>query len=80
MERRPVVFSALRFVVVLLSVNAFPSSSANLLFNFYAASCPSAELMVRNTVRSASSVDPTIPGKLLRLLFHDCFVEVSFFV
>ncbi|KAH0774917.1 hypothetical protein KY290_012054 [Solanum tuberosum] len=31
--------------------------------------------MVKNTVRSASSMDPTIPGKLLRLLFHDCFVE-----
>ncbi|KAJ8561246.1 hypothetical protein K7X08_027436 [Anisodus acutangulus] len=31
--------------------------------------------MVRNTVRSASSMDPTLPGKLLRLLFHDCFVE-----
>ncbi|XVF35706.1 hypothetical protein REPUB_Repub18cG0169200 [Reevesia pubescens] len=31
--------------------------------------------MVSNTVRSASSADPTIPGKLLRLLFHDCFVE-----
>ncbi|KAG2700388.1 hypothetical protein I3760_07G228100 [Carya illinoinensis] len=31
--------------------------------------------MVRNTVRSASSADPTVPGKLLRLLFHDCFVE-----
>ncbi|XP_021275947.1 peroxidase 46-like isoform X2 [Herrania umbratica] len=34
-----------------------------------------AEFMVSNTVRSASSADPTIPGKLLRLLFHDCFVE-----
>ncbi|KAG8082552.1 hypothetical protein GUJ93_ZPchr0014g46737 [Zizania palustris] len=24
---------------------------------------------------SASTLDPTIPGKLLRMLFHDCFVE-----
>ncbi|KAF9662036.1 hypothetical protein SADUNF_Sadunf18G0011300 [Salix dunnii] len=39
------------------------------------ASCPAAELIVSNTVRSASSSDPTVPGKLLRLVFHDCFVE-----
>ncbi|XP_051151429.1 peroxidase 18-like isoform X2 [Andrographis paniculata] len=38
-------------------------------------SCPAAELMVKATVRSASAMDPTTPGKLLRLLFHDCFVE-----
>ncbi|XP_043708544.1 peroxidase 46-like [Telopea speciosissima] len=50
-------------------------ASPTLSFNFYAASCPTAEFMVRNTVRSASSLDQTLPGKLLRLLFHDCMVE-----
>ncbi|KAL0016577.1 hypothetical protein SO802_003646 [Lithocarpus litseifolius] len=76
MEKRPVAFSAtvLFNTVVVFSIAASPSS-ANLSFNFYAASCPPAEFLVRNTVRSASSVDPTVPGKLLRLLFHDCFVE-----
>ncbi|KGN55409.1 peroxidase 46 [Cucumis sativus] len=54
---------------------SFPATTLALSFGFYAATCPAAELMVRNTVRSASSVDPTVPGKLLRLLFHDCFVE-----
>ncbi|KAF0891823.1 hypothetical protein E2562_011002 [Oryza meyeriana var. granulata] len=43
--------------------------------NFYALSCPSVELAVRDVVRSASTLDSTIPGKLLRMLFHDCFVE-----
>ncbi|KAL6213030.1 hypothetical protein ACLB2K_018245 [Fragaria x ananassa] len=50
-------------------------ASAHLTLNFYSTLCPSAELMVRDTVRSASNTDPTVPGKLLRLLFHDCFVE-----
>ncbi|EOA18081.1 hypothetical protein CARUB_v10006533mg [Capsella rubella] len=60
---------------LLLFLSSLLSSSADLSFNFYANSCPLAEFLVRNTVRSATSSDPTIPGKLLRLLFHDCFVQ-----
>ncbi|CAI9755591.1 unnamed protein product [Fraxinus pennsylvanica] len=59
----------------MFSVVCFTRSSSGLSFDFYAVSCPSAEIMVKNSVRSASSTDPTIPGKLLRLFFHDCFVE-----
>nr|CAB3485013.1 unnamed protein product [Digitaria exilis] len=44
--------------------------------SFYAQSCPGVELAVRDVVRSASLLDPSIPGKLVRLVFHDCFVEV----
>ncbi|OEL17789.1 Peroxidase 18 [Dichanthelium oligosanthes] len=44
---------------------------------FYAQSCPGVELAVRDVVRSASTLDPSIPGKLLRLVFHDCFVETG---
>lgn len=62
---------------LLLFLSSRLTSSADLSFNFYASSCPVAEFLVRNTVRSATSNDPTIPGKLLRLLFHDCFVEVT---
>ncbi|KAL7159572.1 hypothetical protein ABFS83_01G036600 [Erythranthe nasuta] len=60
------------FIIFFLAT--FPSSTS-LSFDFYAVSCPVVELTVKNTVRSASDVDPTIPGKLLRLLFHDCFVN-----
>ncbi|KAK1684032.1 hypothetical protein QYE76_044880 [Lolium multiflorum] len=51
------------------------SSSLGLSPSFYALSCPGVELVVSNAVRSASTLDPTIPGKLLRMVFHDCFVE-----
>ncbi|KAB1204775.1 Peroxidase 46 [Morella rubra] len=74
MEKIRVILSAELLVFVMFSIAEAPPS-ANLSLNFYDVSCPSAELMVRNTVRSASSVDPTTPGKLLRLLFHDCLVE-----
>ena len=69
----PIAVSCL-FIIVHIFAN---SVSGSLVFNFYAASCPTAELIVRNTVSSSSSSDPSIPGKLLRLVFHDCFVEVS---
>ncbi|XP_047328523.1 peroxidase 46-like [Impatiens glandulifera] len=62
----------LSLLLLLCSVN--PSLS-QLSFNFYGISCPAAEFMVKNTVRSVSSNDPSIPGKLLRLFFHDCFVQ-----
>ncbi|KAL6652454.1 hypothetical protein ACP70R_011379 [Stipagrostis hirtigluma subsp. patula] len=52
-----------------------PSSLGQLSPSFYALSCPGVELAVRDVVRSASTLDPTIPRKLLRLVFHDCFVE-----
>ncbi|WVZ86286.1 hypothetical protein U9M48_033092 [Paspalum notatum var. saurae] len=58
--------------------NSSPSTSSTLgqlSPGFYAQSCPGVELAVRDVVRSASTLDPSIPGKLLRLVFHDCFVE-----
>ncbi|KAJ9167628.1 hypothetical protein P3X46_019245 [Hevea brasiliensis] len=78
METKPILFSPLPlfcYFLILALFSLAAAASASLSFNFYAASCPFVELMVANTVRSASSSDPTIPGKLLRLVFHDCFVE-----
>ncbi|RDX94276.1 Peroxidase 46 [Mucuna pruriens] len=76
MEKRAMVFPFHIAVSCLSIIFLFATCvSGSLVFNFYAASCPSAELVVRDTVSSSSSSDPSIPGKLLRLIFHDCFVE-----
>lgn len=64
------------FLSSLLLLLLLSSSVAELSFNFYGGSCPGAELIIRNTVRSASASDPSVLGKLLRLIFHDCFVQV----
>ncbi|KAL1337659.1 hypothetical protein AAHE18_10G154700 [Arachis hypogaea] len=71
------VFMETRRVILSIAVSSlFVFSFADSLsFNFYAASCPSAEFIIRDIVTSSSSNDPSIPGKLLRLVFHDCFVE-----
>ncbi|XP_031503732.1 peroxidase 43 [Nymphaea colorata] len=42
---------------------------------FYASTCPSAESIVASTVQSSVNADKTIAASLLRLHFHDCFVQ-----
>uniref|UniRef100_A0A162A397 Peroxidase n=1 Tax=Daucus carota subsp. sativus TaxID=79200 RepID=A0A162A397_DAUCS len=46
-----------------------------LKLGFYSSSCPNAEAIVRSTVKYYYDNDPTIAAGVLRLFFHDCFVE-----
>ncbi|KAF4378322.1 hypothetical protein G4B88_015893 [Cannabis sativa] len=50
--------------------------NAQLKTKFYSSSCPKAEAIVRSTVQSHMNKDPTVAAGLLRLHFHDCFVQV----
>ncbi|XP_062107771.1 peroxidase 47 [Humulus lupulus] len=43
--------------------------------NYYVMSCPMADLIVQNTVNRALRADPTLAAALIRLHFHDCFVQ-----
>ncbi|KAJ4752947.1 Peroxidase [Rhynchospora pubera] len=65
----------LALVLILSSISVSSSSSSDLSPDFYAFTCPNVQLFVRNTVSFFSTNDGTIPGKLLRLVFHDCMVE-----
>ncbi|KAA8545596.1 hypothetical protein F0562_020380 [Nyssa sinensis] len=42
---------------------------------FYSGSCPRAESIVQSTVNSHFKSDPTVAPGLLRMHFHDCFVQ-----
>ncbi|RCV17621.1 hypothetical protein SEVIR_3G240000v4 [Setaria viridis] len=42
---------------------------------FYDASCPTAYDVVRRVIQNARVSDPRIPASLIRLHFHDCFVQ-----
>lgn len=55
----------------------FGSSSAQLSTNFYSSSCPNLFSAVRPVVQSAISSERRMGASLLRLFFHDCFVNVS---
>ncbi|KAF0913445.1 hypothetical protein E2562_022225 [Oryza meyeriana var. granulata] len=44
--------------------------------SYYEASCPSVYDTVRRVIQEARIADPRAPASLLRLHFHDCFVNV----
>ncbi|CAA3024207.1 peroxidase 25 [Olea europaea subsp. europaea] len=50
-------------------------SQGGLKTGFYSSSCPKAESIVRSTVEAHFNKDPTVTAGLLRLHFHDCFVQ-----
>eukprot|EP00257_Ricinus_communis_P016499 XP_015574686.1 peroxidase 40 [Ricinus communis] len=47
----------------------------DLQFNIYQESCPEAEAIIFSWVETAISEDPRMAASLLRLHFHDCFVN-----
>ena len=50
--------------------------SAQLTANFYNKSCPNALYTIQTAVRSAVARENRMGASLLRLHFHDCFVNV----
>ncbi|KAF3444002.1 hypothetical protein FNV43_RR13692 [Rhamnella rubrinervis] len=51
------------------------SATAQLSSNFYATSCPRLPTIVLNGMRQAVSSDRRMGASILRLFFHDCFVN-----
>jgi len=64
---------------VLVVLGALPfSSDAQLDPSFYRDTCPKVHSIVREVVRNVSKSDPRMLASLIRLHFHDCFVQVCF--
>ncbi|KAM3392142.1 hypothetical protein ACQJBY_013336 [Aegilops geniculata] len=51
------------------------AASAQLSPTFYSTSCPGALAAIKSAVTAAVSSDPRMGASLLRLHFHDCFVQ-----
>ncbi|TKY72366.1 Peroxidase 54 [Spatholobus suberectus] len=65
---------ALCSVVFMLGAS-LPFSDAQLDPSFYRDTCPKVHSLVREVVRNVSKSDPRILASLIRLHFHDCFVQ-----
>ncbi|KAI0497863.1 hypothetical protein KFK09_021101 [Dendrobium nobile] len=63
--------AALTIVLLLLANSVAFASSLEL--HFYRKTCPKAEIIVRAVLHRHIQQDPSIPARLLRLHFHDCF-------
>ncbi|PWA60167.1 peroxidase [Artemisia annua] len=61
-------------VVLLVSINYMPCK-AQLSTTFYDNTCPTALTTIRDSVRSAVSSNRRMAALLIRLHFHDCFVQ-----
>ena len=68
-----------RFVVPIISLvvvlSGIISSEAQLSATFYDATCPNASTIIRNSIRSAILAERRMAASLIRLHFHDCFVQ-----
>jgi peroxidase len=67
------VAAAFIFMLFLLSTTA---CQAKLSSAFYHKSCPKAESAIRTAIRTAIARERRMAASLIRLHFHDCFVQV----
>ena len=66
-------------VVGYLLLVSLGSSNAQLTTNFYSNSCPNLYSTVKSVVQSAINKEARMGASLLRLFFHDCFVNVKIY-
>ncbi|KAG6743884.1 hypothetical protein POTOM_052587 [Populus tomentosa] len=62
-------------VAIVLLGMMLPQSRAQLSATFYANTCPNVSSIVSNVVQQAFQSDSRIGASLIRLHFHDCFVN-----
>lgn len=71
------VMNSITFIALCCVVVVFGSSYAQLDNSFYKNTCPKVHSIVREVVRNVSKKDTRMLASLVRLHFHDCFVQVS---
>ncbi|KAI4310847.1 hypothetical protein MLD38_035795 [Melastoma candidum] len=56
-------------------VSGFGAAVVGLRMDYYFLTCPFVDQVIKNTVFNALQADPTLAAGLVRMHFHDCFIE-----
>lgn len=82
--RAPTITAMPRLLTLLLvSLSSFLGAdvvtlaATNLSVGYYSKTCPDAELVVRGAIQAAMAREPRSGASVMRLQFHDCFVNVG---
>lgn len=67
--------SSLAILFILQAIFSFYESNAQLSTNYYSTTCPNVSSIVQNVIQQALQSDARIGASLIRLHFHDCFVN-----
>lgn len=70
--------SLLMTMVAVLSMYGAEANADLLKYDFYHSSCKNAEAIVFAEMKEHYAKDKTVAPGVLRLMFHDAFVRVSF--
>ncbi|KAJ9563691.1 LOW QUALITY PROTEIN: hypothetical protein OSB04_008851 [Centaurea solstitialis] len=68
-------FASIFFFILVLVTNNYTPCKAQLSPTFYDGTCPNALRTIRTSIRTAISRERRMAASLLRLHFHDCFVQ-----
>lgn len=56
------------------------ATASGLVYDFYRNTCPDTERIVRSSMAHLYSQHKNVSANLLRLFFHDCFIQVYFLI
>ncbi|KAF4378978.1 hypothetical protein F8388_022065 [Cannabis sativa] len=76
-SKRGIILYVVGLVLTIILAYETTSSSAQLSTNFYDYSCPAALPAIKKVVEAAVMKERRMGASLLRLHFHDCFVQLA---